>query len=179
MRMDLEEAEELPLPLEPQLAEAVPLGRALLEWASDPAAVTRALADWTADHPDLLNTPSEVVLQMARAAMRLGDEDILARAVELCRAHGAGKVNQATHGTNRWVEGLAAGDHRSIEEAVAIFESADLLVYAADALADAAILAARAGVASDAEQRAIELCTRIGLHPVLGPLPETRWLARA
>ncbi|MEA2026830.1 MAG: hypothetical protein U9O18_09065, partial [Chloroflexota bacterium] len=57
-----------------------------------------------------------------------------------------------------------------------MFEQLGLRLYAADAWADAAILAAREGVSSDAEQRAMELCQSMGMHPLLGPLPETRWL---
>ncbi len=56
-----------------------------------------------------------------------------------------------------------------------MLEEQGLLLLAADAWADAAILAARAAIESDAERRAIGLCERMGAHPLLGPVPERRW----
>lgn len=67
-------------------------------------------------------------------------------------------------------------DGNDVEAAATDLEAAGYRLTAAYAYADAAILAARAGRASDAEQRAMALAAEIGLHPPLGPLPETRWL---
>ena len=80
--------------------------------------------------------------------------------------------------TQRWVDGLVAGDAGvMLEEAAATFEASDRLVRALEAWADAALLAARAGQPSVAQERALAITERTGVHHLLGPLPETRWFS--
>ncbi|MEX1336399.1 MAG: hypothetical protein AB1Z66_13990, partial [Candidatus Limnocylindrales bacterium] len=49
--------------------------------------------------------------------------------------------------------------------------------YAVEVLIDAALVAARAGRPEPALGRAQEAIDALGYAPLLGPLPETRWLA--
>ena len=72
-----------------------------------------------------------------------------------------------------WIDGLAASDPAAIEAAAAVFEEEGYRISCADAWADAAIIAARAGLASSAQRRAVELYREMGVHPLLGDLPET------
>lgn len=79
----------------------------------------------------------------------------------------------------RWAGGLAETPERAvpaIEAAAADLDAAGWRLPAADAWADAALIAARAGIASDGLERALAIAAEIGLHPPLGPLPETRWI---
>ena len=78
----------------------------------------------------------------------------------------------------RWFAGLVSDpDGSDVEAAASELESVGYRLLAAYAFADAALLAARVGRASNAEQRAMAIAVEIGLYPSLGPLPETRWLA--
>jgi hypothetical protein len=84
----------------------------------------------------------------------------------------------------RWIEGLVierdgpAFDTgvEAVEAAARALEAAGYLGLAVEVYADADIISARAGRASASRQRALEVCAEIGYQPVLGPLPETRWL---
>ncbi len=109
-------------------------------------------------------------------ALRLGDAELLARGSRLHRNSFGSRTAPVHEAKCRWIDGIAAGDRVAVEAAAATFEELGLLIHAADAWADAAILAARAGLDSDAEHQALVLCESTGMHPLLGPLPERRWL---
>jgi tetratricopeptide (TPR) repeat protein len=172
-----EEAERDAADVEPQVAESVPLSRAWRTWQDDPAEATRRLARWTSENADLLAASSKAALLLARMALRVGDADALGQGVSLCQERLRGEEAETFRAKDAWVGGLArGGDSQAVEQAAAILERHGYLVQAADAWADAALLAARDGRASVAYERAEALVERIGLHPLLGPLPETRWL---
>ena len=111
-------------------------------------------------------------------ALRLDDADGLARATSAFLeviAGGSGPISShpppldRRPGLRRWTGATSRLRRREL----------DALGYryaGRHAFADAAFLAARAGRASDAEARAMAIAAEIGLHPSLGPLPETRWV---
>jgi tetratricopeptide (TPR) repeat protein len=175
-RSDVEEAERAQSETEPQTAEAAPVSRAWLAWATDPRGAMTGLHAWMTANPTLLGSPSGVAQELARMAMRLGDGVMVVRAVDVYRERHPTIDAPIYTARARWMEGLVAADHRPLEEAALVFEEAGYPIYAVDALADAAILAARSDIPSDAEERAIGLCREMGMHPMLGTLPETRWL---
>ena len=113
---------------------------------------------------------------LARGALRLGDQPRLEQAVRIIR-ESPEPPSLGAQARREWVLGMTDGsDGRTVESAARRLEELGLLVPAADAWADAALLAARAGRTSVALDRATALIARIGMHPLLGPLPETRWL---
>ena len=77
------------------------------------------------------------------------------------------------------MQGIVAGDVGAVAAAAATLEDLGLKAQASDAWADAALLAARAGVDSEAGARAAKLIDDMGIRPWLGPLPETCWLVPA
>ena len=79
----------------------------------------------------------------------------------------------------RWYRGLAADhDDGDVEAVAQEFAGAGYVTLAMEAYADAAVIAARSGRASTAEERALTICAETGVHHNLGPLPETRWVGR-
>jgi hypothetical protein len=71
------------------------------------------------------------------------------------------------------MDGLAAGDREALERAAADFEAQGYRVSAADAWADAALMASGARRVSSARLRATALYEAMTVNPLLGPLPET------
>ncbi len=111
-------------------------------------------------------------------ALRLDDADGLNLATSAFLEVIAGGSGPTSILRRRWFGGLVSDADGSDVEAVAgELDAFGYRTLAAYAFADAAILAARAGRASDAEARAMSIAAEIGLHPSLGPLPETRWVA--
>ena len=112
----------------------------------------------------------------ARVALRLQAERELAEAVALTAT--SGKPASPTFDAWRaWEQGLIDGTAgATVERAARELEGLGLLTLAVEAWSDAAILAARAGRSSESLQSATSLAESIGMHPLLGPLPETRWL---
>ena len=90
---------------------------------------------------------------------------------ELYRATFEGQASPIHVARDGWMDGLAAGDLAAIERAAAVFEGHDYRVSAADAWADAALMAERAAMASPAVQKAMDLRRAIGLQPLLGATP--------
>ena len=112
----------------------------------------------------------------ARIAIRLRAEHELAEAVALTTL--SEKPASPTFDAWRaWEQGLVDGaDGATVEHAARELEGLGLLALAVESWSDAAILAARAGRSSEALDTATTLAESIGMHPLLGPLPETRWL---
>ena len=112
-------------------------------------------------------------------AFRLDDREGLVRATGAFLEATADRAGPIMLIRRRWYRGLAADHDDSDVEAVADeFAGAGYLTLAVEAYADAALIAARAGRASEAEERALAICAETGVHHLLGPLPETRWAAR-
>jgi len=162
---------------EPQVAHEYPLSLAYLGWPHDPGGAMASLADRMAEDLVSPGSRSFVGHALARMALRLGDDAMMARAIELHQSVRLAQAAPRLLAIYRWVDALSAsGDRTAVEESAAELEAFGLRVNAADAWADAALLAARAGVSSEAEHHATRLCESMGMHPLLGPLPETRWL---
>jgi hypothetical protein len=117
---------------------------------------------------------SDIGLELARMALRLGDEEMLRHGLRLHRENRVAGGPPLRVAEERWAHGLADGDHVRIGEAADEMEHLGFVYRAITAWSDAAVLAARVGVPSGAERRARERCEASGLHPILGPLPETR-----
>jgi tetratricopeptide (TPR) repeat protein len=151
---------------------------ACLRWADDPEQAYRGFfAAFQSLSPEE-EAFSSAARGVARMALRLGDADGLARATSAFLEVIAGGAGPTSIMRRRWFGGLVSDADGSDVEAVAgELDAVGYRTLAAYAYADAAILAARAGRASDAEARAMDIAAEIGLHPSLGPLPETRWLA--
>ena len=151
---------------------------AVLAWPDDPEGAYRSLE--TVFHRLSPEEPSytSAARGLARMALRLGDREGLARASAAFLEATAGDSGPLGSIRRRWLGGLASDpDGSDVEAAAGELDAAGYRLTAAYAFADAAILAARAGRASNAEARAVAIASEIGLHPPLGPLPETRWLA--
>jgi hypothetical protein len=164
---------------EPQVAFHRCAGIAETEWQTDPQAALDTLALMLADDTLAIEERGKVAHQVGRMALRLGDGARLRQAAEIRRAlgHAGGPTYELKQA---WDESLSDGSAGLNTELVARrFEELGMVVSAADAWADAALLAARADRETDALERAAELCDGIGMHPLLGPLPETRWLEPA
>jgi tetratricopeptide (TPR) repeat protein len=176
-RRDVEEAERIGADHEPQIAVLLPRNRALEQWPDHPADAARSLADWAIEHRPLLGPRNPGVHELVRMAVRLDDDALLETAVELHRSTRAGEPSRLLAAREAWIDGLAADDLAAVEAAAAFLDEQGYRVSAADAWADAALLAARTGATSQADRRAREAYRSMGVHPLLGSLPETRWVA--
>jgi len=151
------------------------LGQAWAKWPQDPATTVAELASAMASTVMFAPDRTGVAHEAARMAFRLGDRLLLEDVVDQhqrSRRPGA----PALLATYRWIDALLADSGTEIEAAAADLENLGYIRWAFDAWADAALIAARAGRASGAQERAIAIATTTGLHALLGPLPETRWL---
>jgi class 3 adenylate cyclase/tetratricopeptide (TPR) repeat protein len=152
---------------------------AIISWAEDPS---RAYSDLTAffgsqTHED--QGFSSVGRTLARMALRLDDREGLVGATGAFLEATADRTGPIMLLRRRWYRGLAADHDDGDVEAVADeFAGAGYLTLAVEAYADAALIAARAGRASEAEERALTICAETGVHHILGPLPETKWMVR-
>ena len=150
---------------------------AALAWPDDPMGAYRRFETVLQRLSPEEQSYTSAARGVARMALRLGDRDGLARASAAFLEATAGDRGPLSDVRRRWIGGLAsAHDGSDVEAAAAELEAAGYRLTAANAFADAAILAARAGRASDAGTRAMAIAAEIGLHPYLGPLPETRWV---
>ena len=123
--------------------------------------------------------------RLARMAVRVGNAEALQLALsvmdEVDEGAAIGPV-VALHGA--WIRALAKDPNSAAPELVDIaerLESIGHLLDAAHVLADAALFHARAGLpnAEEVTRRAQEIHERIGIVPMLGPIPETRWITPA
>ncbi len=173
----LGESEASSAEVEPQIAAEWLLARAWARWPDDPRGALETLARAANDTDVWALQRVFVAHELARMALRLDDREALERAVDLHQDARPADGPRRRHAEWRWLDGLAddtAG--QAVETAAAELEDLGLKLKAADAWADAALLAARSRRVSDARDRAMALIDEIGLHPLLGPLPETRWL---
>ena len=152
---------------------------ATISWAEDPALAYADLTTFFGTQTPEDQGYSSVARSLARMALRLDDREGLVRATDAFDTSTADKTGTIMLLRRRWYTGLAADHDDGDVEAVADeFAGAGYLTLAVEAYADAAVIAARAGRASTAEERALTICAETGVHHILGPLPETRWTAR-
>jgi hypothetical protein len=114
-------------------------------------------------------------------ALRLGDSERLAEGIAIAHEAWDGIEEGRAGRLRRWMTGLAQGASETgralISAMVTDLERLGYLPLAADAAADLALLTARSGADdSEAVARAQRLYEGTEVVPVLGPLPETRWL---
>jgi class 3 adenylate cyclase len=153
---------------------------ATIDWAHDPRRAYHRLGAFFDTFSSEEQAFTAVARGVARMALRLGDRERLARATDAYVQATASSSGPVARIRCRWFAALAGdSDGRDVEAAAGELDAVGYRLQAAYAYADAAVLAARAGRASDAEARAMAIAAEIGLHPSLGPLPETRWIAGA
>ncbi|MDQ3881195.1 MAG: hypothetical protein M3295_09010, partial [Chloroflexota bacterium] len=149
-------------------------------WQHDPEGATEQLAE-------ALRTRVTVdrwlgAARLARMAMRVGSSSAMDVALAAAdEIHEAAQIGPCRSVEREWVHALAGDPAVAASEVLAAadrFEELDLLLNASQALADAAVLHARAGLPATAEitRRARELHERLGIVPMLGPIPEERWI---
>jgi class 3 adenylate cyclase/tetratricopeptide (TPR) repeat protein len=182
-RADFVESRRLSGTPEPQSVIYDAMFDALFLWPDDPSAACRSISE--ALHspdvapPSLLDTAPNAV----RMALRLGDAERLAGSlaayvavVERC----GGPVRAIQR---RWLEALRADDAPAVPVLRTVaheFEAIGYRLPAADCHADAAMLAARAGLdPAPYLAEAIRLYAACGAVPLLGELPEARWIGAA
>jgi len=150
---------------------------AYLGWADDPQRAFRGLEAAFEELSPEEQSFGGVARGVARMALRLDDRDALALASDSYLKVTAESSGPMSLIRRRWFRGLVADpDGSDVEAAAGELDAAGYRLLAAYAFADAALIAARAGRSSEAEERAIAIGAEIGLHPSLGPLPETRWV---
>lgn len=151
--------------------------RALLDWPVRPVRAVVELTDAIRDVGDVRGAPADTACQwQIRMAFRTGVIKEGRVGLDLLQRWGRPVAGPA-RARLRWLEALLAG--LSTEALVAVERAATELaaeghpLSAADAFADAALLAARAGLPTDGyQQRAEHLYERCGAVPALGRLPE-------
>jgi len=176
---DIEAAERIGVPSEAQVAWSHPLSVAMYGWDEDPRAATDGLLAWASEHVDGQASTYLLAVELARMALRLHDSTTLEAAARMTELHTAFRGIAPQRARSAWVQGIVAGDVGAVAAAAATLEDLGLKAQASDAWADAALLAARAGIDSEAASRATVLVEEMGIRPWLGPLPETRWLEPA
>ncbi len=161
---------------DPQVVPEHVRSQALMAWTTDPAGALALCVEVMRDESLPAEARARIAHETARLALRLSDEARLAEAVALVSI--SEKPASSTFDAWRaWQQGLVDGAHgATVERAAEQLEQLGLLTLAVDAWADAALIAARAGRSSPALDHAFALIERLGMHPLLGPLPETRWL---
>ena len=150
---------------------------AVIEWGDDPQLAYWRLAEFLDGFSREEQAFTAVARGVARMALRLDDRERLARATDGYLQATIGSSGPISSIRRRWFAALAADrDGVDVEAAAGELYAVGYRLLAAYAFADAAILAARTGRVSNANERAMAIAAEIGLHPSLGPLPETRWL---
>ncbi|MBA2448233.1 MAG: hypothetical protein H0V51_09435 [Chloroflexi bacterium] len=166
------------LPPEPQAEVWQHVWAAVVRWASDPPGAVTEFAS------ALRGDPSRpywgvAALWLGRMALRRRDGAAAESASDIVQAATAGSSGPARLLERRWMAALLLEASAALEAVRAVaqeYEARGYLLTAADAFADAAILAARAGAdAAELTDSAIGLYERCGAVPMLDALPESRW----
>jgi hypothetical protein len=148
-------------------------------WRRDPKVAVDHLAGTL---PEVPVEPQLGAWWLARMAYRTRRLDALAIARRLLPSDAPPHEGPIRVLERRWVDELTGGSARVGSRLLAIADAMDELGYrfpAACVYADAALTLAREGEdAGAALERAREVHDAIGLAPLLGRLPETRWMAR-
>jgi class 3 adenylate cyclase/tetratricopeptide (TPR) repeat protein len=169
--------------VEPQSAIYYSAFEALFLWPDDPAAACRLLSE-ALQAPDIALPPLlELAPIAARMAVRIGDDSNLDMSVRVFLDAAAQCTGPIRALQRRWMEALGgeqAAGWSPLRAVAAEFAAIGYTLPAADCLADAALLARRADLDPTADEaEAHRLYAASGAVPVLGELPETRWVETA
>ena len=182
-RADLELSRQASSVIEPQAAAYHSVFDALFLWPDDPSAAFRLLVA-VFDSPDV--APVSVIDTTplaARMAVRIGDVPSLARAVEMyldVAARCTGPLRELQRRSLQALTDEPGAGGAALRAVAAEYEAMDYSLPAADAFADAAILARRAGLDPTSDEAAAgRLYAASNAVPWLGELPETRWVGAA
>jgi len=179
-RADVEESRRISGSQEPQSMIYDAMFDALFRWPDDPAAACRSIA--AALHSPDVAPPSllDTAPTAARMALRVGDVASLRSSVGAYVAVAERCSGPVRAIQRHWLEALMkepAAGCPALRAAADEFEAIDYRLPAADCHADAALLAGRAGQDPTAEQaNALRLYAACGAVPLLGELPEARWI---
>jgi hypothetical protein len=183
-RSDVDESRRISGVPEPQSVIYEALFDALFLWPDDPSAacttITDALRSTGAAPASLVDSAPTA----ARMALRLGDGPRLAASVAAFVAVAERCSGPVRALQRRWLDALRIGGDPSAVAALRAvageFEAIEYRLPAADCHADAALSAMRAGLdPTDDEEDARRLYAACGAVPLLGDLPERRWIATA
>jgi class 3 adenylate cyclase/tetratricopeptide (TPR) repeat protein len=148
--------------------------RAVRAWRRDPSA---GVAEIGRDLPAMTVEIRGAALWAARMAYRVGDPGVMSAAISRTEDP-LGPVSALFAD---WIRALAADSSTGKDRMAAVVAEADRLGYrnyAAMARDDLALATARAGSdAAAAVEDAKRYAGELGIEPLLGPLPESKWLA--
>jgi class 3 adenylate cyclase/tetratricopeptide (TPR) repeat protein len=162
-----------------QIADDAALIVAYSQWWDDPQAALDGLVEVMRDEHVPQGPKNHIAHHVARMAMRLRNEDILDEAASVSEST-RWPAAAAFEARFDWTVALANDPSgSSIEDAARVLEAHGYRMRTVMALADAAVLVARSGRRSDAGVKASELASEMGMHPLIGPLPEARWIETA
>ncbi|MGI8702904.1 MAG: hypothetical protein ACR2JZ_00110, partial [Candidatus Limnocylindrales bacterium] len=154
-----------------------PVQEAWERWSDDPLGATRALDERI---PDAGANADTGAYWLARMALRVSDRTALQHAISIAERSWKGIDAGRPALEREWLRALGdpdGGDRRVLRVAQEL-EALGYLYPAADAAADAALLAARGG-RDPTEKLALadHLYAECEIVPPLGPLPESSFLA--
>ncbi len=161
---------------DPQHRDWLKVAMAKADLMVDPA---RAVAALRGPHPEFVGYPNAemtVALWLARLALRVGDREAIGESLETHARH-AQLAGPGYELERRWVRALADEDIDSLVQASAGFDAVGYTLYMAETLVDAALIEARRGEGDALAEQARAAVAQLGYQPILGPLPETRWLS--
>jgi len=179
-RADIEESRRTTSTVEPQSAIYDILVDALFLLPDDPSAACGSLSEALRSTDVAVSSLLDAAPFAARMALRIADAAGLERDVAVflgvaSRCSGPVRVLQA-----RWVDALRGDPAPAAATLRAVADEFEAMAYplpAADCRADAALLARRADLdPTEDEAEARRLYTACGAVPLLGELPEDRWI---
>jgi hypothetical protein len=160
---------------DPQHRDYLKTAVARAEFRSDPDA---ALSGLRGPHPELEGYPNAeltIAIWLARLAYRAGHREALEEALSIQEHHrdrgGPGRPLE-----RRWALALSDEDIEALVSVADGFADIGWTLYSAEARVDAALVEARSGEGDVALRQAQAAVADIGYEPLLGPLPETRWV---
>jgi len=164
-----EKAEALSLgyDAEPQIGADPLLDDAWARWPREPRAAFEQLVRATEVTAMLARERGRALHWAARMALRLDDAEALDRLIAAHRETRTKAASGAVAARDRWVDGLGV-DLAAVEAAAEELEALGYRFSAADAWADAGILAKGSGAGERAAKRATELYAAMGVFPPLG-----------
>ena len=154
---------------------------ALLEWPDDPHHSVETLAAALRNQEQVQSGFFDTCRWLVRMAARTGQTDLMQPGLAALRAGAGAGLGPLLPLHMRWLEALvavpAAEPVEEVGEVAAGLAEIGHELLAADALADAALVARRAGLpAEELASRAMDGYAACGTVPVLGALPELRWV---